>query len=73
MTNLKNAKCNKWYFIKDIESCDMKLRLMEMGFCNCKIRLIKTNYGKKDYLFSLRGFKIILRKDLVQRIWVEEL
>ena len=72
MINLKNAKCNKWYFIKEIDEGQSKLRLMEMGFCNCKIKLIKTSFGKIDYLFCLRGFKIILRKDLVQSIWVEE-
>ena len=73
MTNLKNAKKNKWYFVQEIEPCEYKLRLMEMGLCKCKIMLIKIGLGKRDYLFALRGFKIILRKDLVQKIWVKEL
>ena len=73
MINLIDAKKSKWYFVKKIEDCEHKVRLMEMGFCNCNVMLIKVGLGKKDYLFLLRGFKIILRKDLVQNIWVEEL
>ena len=73
MINLRNAKKNIWYFIENIEPCEYKLRLMEMGFCNCKIMLIKIGFGKRDYLIALRGFKIILRKKLVQKIWVREL
>jgi|GEM_PF-3283190 len=73
MMPLSFAKLNKEYFIERIDDCDEKLRLIEMGFCNCKIRLLRISFGKKDYLVFLRNFKMILRKELVEKIWIKKL
>ncbi len=72
MISLYEAKPKEKYFLREITPCVDKIRLEEMGFINCEIVLIKVNFGKKNFLVYLRGFKIILRDVHAKNIWVEK-
>lgn len=72
MITLNNAKRNIKYKIVKIDDFVEKIRLMEMGFVSCEIKLIRANLGRKDFLVNLRNFKCILNKQLAQKIWVEK-
>ena len=70
MISLLSAKRNKEYYIKDILQNKDKDRLLELGFINCKIIVKHIGFFKGVFLVSLRGFEIILSKDIAKNILI---
>lgn len=72
MITLYETKRKKIYYIKNILPCDDRIRLMELGLINTKILVKAIGFRKGVFLIALRGFEIIIAKELSRYIEVEE-
>ncbi len=71
MLSLYNASVGKQYKIIKINEIKDKLRLIELGFIGCFVKVKAVGIGKGVFLLSLRRFDIILSASLCKEIMVE--
>ncbi len=68
---LSNGEINVNYTVKDIIGSDkIKRRLLDLGFVNTTVKIIKKSTLKGVFLVELRHFVLALKQKEVQKIVV---
>ena len=69
---LSQGEVNKKYYIVDIKARNkVKRRLLELGFVDCYVEILKKSTLRGVFLLQLRNFVIALKRKEVESIVVK--
>lgn len=69
--SLDKGQKNKSYKIIKVTGDDkIKRRLLDLGFVNCNIKILKTSALRQVFLVEIRGFLLAIKRTELSRVLV---